>query len=66
MKEKFVARIEDKTRDLNRLLDHQDALKKELNNTALEIERMIAKIVELKELLEEFGSIEEQEKSAKA
>ena len=53
MKDKLKAKIEERTGDLNRLLEHKEAIKKELNNTNLDIERMFARIMELKELLDE-------------
>lgn len=52
MKEQLVTRINERTRDLNNLLDHRDALRKEINAANIKAERLTAQIVELKELLE--------------
>ncbi len=55
MKEKIINRIEKRTNDLNRLLEHKEALKKELRTAGLDVERLCARILELKELLDDLS-----------
>ena len=58
MKEKIIIRINKRTHDLNNLLEHREILKNELNNANINIERLTAQIIELKDILE---SLEEPE-----
>jgi hypothetical protein len=58
----IINRIEQRTNDLNRLLEHQEALRKEIKETELRSQRAHAQILELKGLLEELKA--EQSKKA--
>lgn len=64
MKEQIVKKIQERTDTLNRIIEHRDMLKKELGEANLEAERIYAKIMELKELLDELSQpVEETEKA---